>query len=484
MSSQPTASNAISETEETLPILESQQAYLEQHETQLVLQLVEIRAMLASVRAKVADLKNVNRNASIYSLPAETLADIFEAGRQLPLNDRDIPFPVLVSHVSRRFRSIAIHESTLWTDIYTSQSSSSMDWLDIRLTRSGACLLDLRIKLLHDDEDDEDDEDDVHCLLERILPHHKRLRRLSIRSPESARMYSLLSAFDDISVPSLESIHIYMVYHCDEDYRPMSVFGGGAPLLTSIRLHRWSLDALKAPLDAVTTFRLDMPCRPVPFNDFCEAIHDMPHLENLILSADAVAYDGQPSIEIMSLVSLDVAFQSSPPSGLEPSALITPTLESLTLRHANKDRLSAFVHFLRGSSSSLRYPALHTLEVDSWATNPMRNEDVVGLMTGLPNIRHIAFRSAPSGIFYRLCTDTSANPLWPRLETITLDEIGDDAASLLCLMVSHRASLGAPKLQLKSSLDEVPEDTIEWLRERVDIIEKLDDSDDSDRSWW
>jgi hypothetical protein len=51
-------------------------------------------------------------------------------------------------------------------------------------------------------------------------------------------------------------------------------------------------------------------------------------------------------------------------------------------------------------------------------------------------------------------------------------------------MVSHRASIGAPKLQLRLSLDNVPEDTIEWLRERVDIVEKLDDSDDSDRSWW
>jgi hypothetical protein len=114
----------------------------------------------------------------------------------------------------------------------------------------------------------------------------------------------------------------------------------------------------------------------------------------------------------------------------------------------------------------------------------MRHEDVVGLMMGLPNIRHIAFKSAPSGIFYRLCTDTSSNPLWPQLESITLEEIGDDAASLLCLMVSHRASLGTPRLQLRSSLDDVPEDTIEWLRERVDIIEDPVDSDDSDRSWW
>jgi len=414
-------SNESSKTEATLPILETRQANLEQREAQLLLQLAEVRATLASVRAKVADSKNVNRNASIYSLPAETLADIFEAGRQLPLNDGEIPFPVLVSHVSRRFRN---------------------------------------------------------------LPHIRRLRRLSIRSPESARVYSLLSAFSDTNAPSLESIQVYMVYHCDEDYRPMTVFSGGAPLLTSIRLHRWSLGALKAPLGGVTTFRLDMPCRPILFNDFRQAIHDMPHLNNLILSADAVAYDGQPSIDIMSLLSLDVAFQSSPPSGLEPSALVTPALESLTLRHANKDRLSTFVHSLQGSSPSLRYPTLHRLEVDSWAANPMRHEDVVGLMMGLPNIRHIAFKSAPSGIFYRLCTDTSSNPLWPQLESITLEEIGDDAASLLCLMVSHRASLGTPRLQLRSSLDDVPEDTIEWLRERVDIIEDPVDSDDSDRSWW
>jgi len=41
-------------------------------------------------------------------------------------------------------------------------------------------------------------------LLDRILPHIGRLRRLSIRSPESARVYSLLLAFSDTNAPSLE----------------------------------------------------------------------------------------------------------------------------------------------------------------------------------------------------------------------------------------------------------------------------------------
>jgi hypothetical protein len=120
--------------EETLPFLKSQQVDLEQSEAQLVLQLAKVRSELALVRAKVADSTNFNRNAGIYAFPAETQADIFVA-----FHEDDTPFPILVSHISRRFRNVAVHEPTLWTEIKMYQSSSSVSWLEIRLARSGAC---------------------------------------------------------------------------------------------------------------------------------------------------------------------------------------------------------------------------------------------------------------------------------------------------------------------------------------------------------
>lgn len=91
----------------------------------------------------------------------------------------------------------------------------------------------------------------------------------------------------------------------------------------------------------------------------------------------------------------------------------------------------------------------------------MPDESIFGLVTGLPDIRHIALNCAPSGFFSWLSTDTLANPLWPRLERITLGCIGNDEASVLCRMVSHRASIGTRKLRLNLSLEDIREDTIE-----------------------
>jgi hypothetical protein len=87
-------------------------------------------------------------------------------------------------------------------------------------------------------------------------------------------------------------------------------------MLTSMYLYHWSIVALKTPLDAVATFRLDLPSHwPIQFSDFRQTIHDIPRLANLIISSKTVAYNSQPPIVIMSLLSLDVAFQYTRSSG-------------------------------------------------------------------------------------------------------------------------------------------------------------------------
>jgi len=247
-----------------------------------------------------------------------------------------------------------------------------------------------------------------------------------------------------------------------------------------VDLRCWSLVALQVPLGAVTMLTLERSWRPMACGEFRQAIIDMPHLKTLSLTADAVSFDGQSSIEIPSLRTLDFQYYEIESAGVDLSVLVTPALESLTLRRLDKVRVTDFVQLFAASAVSSKYPVLRRLMLNSWTNDFIRDEDVVGLITGLPSIRHLIFRSIPLTILFRLCTDTPANPFWPMLESVTTNSMGELATNMFCLMISHRHSLGRPKLRLKSFFDSVPAGRMEWLREQVSQIDDPEDSEGSD----
>jgi hypothetical protein len=82
---------------------------------------------LAGVGARIAEMRNMN--AVTYNLPSETLSAIFEAGlsettpRGRAFLERfrqplPIPFEMVISAVSRRWRNVALQTPRLWTDLY------------------------------------------------------------------------------------------------------------------------------------------------------------------------------------------------------------------------------------------------------------------------------------------------------------------------------------------------------------------------------
>jgi hypothetical protein len=466
------------EDEETLASLLHQANNLEQSESQLLLKLDHVRESLADVRVKIAEVKNVNRNVPIYVLPAETLAEVFRAGHRKSSRGRDNMFPVLVSHVSRRFRHIATHQTTLWAYIKVSSSLSAMKWLDVHLARSGACFLDVSISI--GDLRNAYNDLDLQYLLEKLTPHFGRLHRLSIDSFHVTHMYSMLSALRDVQVPVLERIEINMRYEEDDDYKHINVFADGAPLLSHVNLRFWSLVALQPPLGAVTTLTLERSWRPMGCGEFRQAIIDMPRLRTLILTADAVSYDGQSHVEIPSLLSLDFRYYQIDSPSIDPSVLVIPALESLTLQRLDESRMSNFVQSLSTNTVFFKYPVLRRLRLHSWTTSFIRDEDVVGLITGLPSVRHLIFRSIPHAILYRLCTDTPDNPFWPMLESVTIKSMGEYVTNMFCLIISRRQFLGRPKLRLKSSFESVPAGRIEWLKEQVSQINYSEESEGSE----
>ncbi|OBZ65560.1 hypothetical protein A0H81_14409 [Grifola frondosa] len=107
-------------------------------------------ASLSCVLAKIEALSTLV--VPVQSLPTEVLVMIFKAGCRMPHPDpvsdsgdpRRIPFPLLVSSVSRYWRDVAINTPSLWTNI-TIKQTKPLGWVPLCLQRSGGQLLDITI---------------------------------------------------------------------------------------------------------------------------------------------------------------------------------------------------------------------------------------------------------------------------------------------------------------------------------------------------
>lgn len=96
----------------TMEDLRVQEADLQHSKAHLASQLLALDDSIAHVHMRMAEVQDINRNAITYNLPNETLSAIFEAGLSLTYDSKQhIPFEILVSTVSRRWRHIALQTS-------------------------------------------------------------------------------------------------------------------------------------------------------------------------------------------------------------------------------------------------------------------------------------------------------------------------------------------------------------------------------------
>jgi hypothetical protein len=190
-------------------ILLGREVEIKNAKAQLLSQLDELNDSLAHIRVCIAEIRDVNRDAITSSLPNETLAAIFEAGLALTKQpyvvswnprspQRSKPFEILVSSVSRRWRNVALQTPQLWTDLRINVSKfTAGDMLDLYLSRSKSCLLDIAFTQLSQDERsyDPDPDFDTHNFawcLEQLVPHATHWRQFVIEDmsvgPEASPM--------------------------------------------------------------------------------------------------------------------------------------------------------------------------------------------------------------------------------------------------------------------------------------------------------
>ncbi|KAI0044403.1 hypothetical protein FA95DRAFT_1562273 [Auriscalpium vulgare] len=363
----------------------------------------------------------------VHNLPSELLAHIFTLGADAEEDDDDdegddeaglgmmdmlqdepdsedggdprpqLPFQVLVSHVCRRWRDIALQTPTLWTSIDFSEGPP-FEKSRAYIERSKECLLDIELDCTLPDEttiDDDDiaeeafpeDEDadeelaaaaarpprsgkplddktvaraegrvlleDLPAVRDLIMPHLARWRIFELMVNDYTIMHSTLSTLARAgAAPHLEALQLYH-YEDSEQYAAFAPphlkagllpFGGRAPALTHVALWGVHLDwercAFLEGLHDIELAYHAVDVRP-SYAAFTRILAHSPRLETLTLCLSGPG--GQPDewpadvVELPSVVTLVLAFHELRYISELMKRLSFPGLKSLALDFDDED---------------------------------------------------------------------------------------------------------------------------------------------------
>ena len=275
---------------------------------------------------------------------------------------------VILSHVCRLWRSIALDLPTLWTTYrYDScifyPPGPSLHRLEAYLERSKSHLVDLKFDFRIAQGNSHYDCGSRLQMLAKIMAHVTQWRRVFIIADKNTPILDLLDNFKEASAPNLEHFSIRIGSYGAttrqiQDLQPV-LLKGGAPKLSSVAVDYLNHLVL-SPLSNITTLRIEQPKLNTKWellsSDAFINILLIPTLTNLSLVGDigVLVYveDFEDIIPMRSLKHLRLA-DSWSMSTILPY-LRAPLLETLILRNWYPEGFST-------PDYNYSFPSLHTL---------------------------------------------------------------------------------------------------------------------------
>lgn len=294
---------------------------------------IELASRVDAVEAE-ASYAPIQPPAGIDALPNELLSEIFSIGATSPdvprsyYRDERIPFALLVSRISRRWRDTAISSGSLWNQLHLTAHGLRSDHLhaNVYLSRSGTQPLDITI----------DEHQATGLVLQLVLPHCARWRTLYVRlrSYNDADLDLWMSSIRNVSVPLLQHFSFKFEGRCESEDRPHTPsFIMGAPSLTVVKLRGLCLQCAP-PLTNLTSFRFDSETMSITQSQLQSIVNASPALRVLQLRMRGFEPSGTALIDMPCLRDLSLNFKYSRfESGLFQlfALLVAPALESLEL---------------------------------------------------------------------------------------------------------------------------------------------------------
>lgn len=393
---------------------------IENEKNNLLVQLEDLAAKAAAVRSEHNTLHNLDAPTS--ELPDEVLASIFEMGtRSNWESPRD--FQVLVSHVSHRWRAIALATAQLWASIryiVTAGDIPSRSTAKVLAYISRSQLSPLDVLIQRKDSQNTDP-----ALVQSIMHHIGRCRRLRIQdAPDALQEFfktTIHQPASSLVQLELKSQHLPLL--------PAPIIPLGAPHLRIVGLNWFPMTpayiACCLPaFELITHLRLaKLPFASEDsyrcFQALLTSLKCLSHLELQPIHCSVPA--PRPALVLPSLLFLHIDFSrlgGSPSLGNFVGNLHATSLETLSLAgwvpwpYPPPELISAHSH----------YPSLQRLILSAW--NPMA---LALFARRFPDIEHL---TCPVECFDRLgpeqnqksgfATLTEGTVLWPNLQSIAV----------------------------------------------------------------
>jgi hypothetical protein len=477
----------------TLKNLLAQEAALSSQQVALSTQQQALEQSLAGVRVHIAELQNMK--AATYNLPSETLSAIFEAGLdeashptsraqaflECSHDPLPIPFEMLVSAVSRRWRNVALQMPRLWTNLWINFAQPTRGLHDLYLYRSKTSLLDITLIPFGRHKPDFSHADDVGACfkqhMELLIPHVGRWRKLVIQRAFTGGFTEQYSILTHLYAPALETLEADIHTQPQLD---MEVFSGGAPRLSSVVLYG---PYFRPPPGTIKYLSLSYIGPPISHGQFSQLIRPMSSLTHLMMELTVFEDTNIPSIALPSVISLDIGQSDLSGHSVDVLRFLDlPAVEKLTFRGYSYDMIRVV------AQNGRLYPSVTSLTMTriSQDINHAHRDNTpvtINFMSLLPNVRDVTFQGGDSTpILHALHDHQSTNtPLWPHLFAITVTPAIKARVSLKMQMwdyvvkiVESRLQLGTPISHITLSsqiIGRISSKQQQWLRGQVTLIE-------------
>lgn len=399
----------------------------------------QIRALQSSQNDLSRSIRNLqvraariqNQKAAVSLIPSDVLSMIFEECRQLNPQWSGVlfllhqsPVEVRLSHVSSRWREVALTSPSLWSTIrypFAHKEGSLMEYLK----RSDGSLLDVYIGPWRQHPQTE------RVLTNIILPHLPRFRQLVLDAGSRETLASLLATFRDVSAPALTRLRV-MCRGPMSTAGPIAsaeLFTGGAPLLSDVRLDSVAVILPKTKAKTLHFCPLPGPPFPLTRENFFKAVSAFPSLRRLHVKS-AIELKSAAPVPFIFLPSLGelVVHGLAMSTGIRIFDVISaPNIENLYLVDMNCSAISAIHRFMIQS-----YPnAFQSLRVLRYIRCEFSEDMDIHFLHATPGISQLLIPVDKTNFLIRMLVNSDKQaaihgcaPLWPELRTVTLHTPG------------------------------------------------------------
>ncbi|KIM76463.1 hypothetical protein PILCRDRAFT_91563 [Piloderma croceum F 1598] len=411
---------------------------------------------------------------SIGILPNEILAYIFTIGaRSRPGPYDELPFPLLVSCITRSWRDVAINSPSVWSNLIFTTSVHSDRWCAaLWLPRSGAHPLDITIDLLGRAKE---------RIMNLIIPHVARWRRFSVKAWDRGDLEVVLLPLRTASAPLLQHVEFRCLVDEDaESWQPHEhCLTLDTTLLRSVRLRGLCMECAP-PHIGLTAIQLDSHQTFLTYNQISDLLSASPGLKTLMLRWSRVDLPDDtnlPVIKLPSLRSLAMNFRACENSFVYLFALLSmPALESLELIGMSHTHTDDFTAYCMTHSVSPKYPNLRKLKL--FSCGGAASDGVTFDEHMMDNFLAI-FPTITS--LYRVESKTRfiTPPHFSLLKEITFSAILPEQIDWVRDEVQTRHSNAQPLSRIRVSRYTYSLNVHVWsrLRDLVEVVELDDDSD-------